>query len=90
VKEKTVLSGFAVVVLDRGFVYVGNVECDSEWCVISNVRNVRRYGTTNGLGELALNGPTKETVLDDAGTIRVPMHSLNHIIDSEELKWKIS
>jgi len=29
-ESKQVLKGFAVVVLDRGFVYVGNVECDSE------------------------------------------------------------
>jgi len=87
---KTVLAGFAVVVLDRGFVYVGNVECDNNWCVISDAHNIRTWGTTNGLGELIQNGPTSETKLDAIGTIRAPMRAVISVIDTEAKKWNLS
>jgi hypothetical protein len=89
-QQKTSLCGFAIVVLDRGFVYVGDVEMDDKWCVISNARNVRYWGTTQGLGELARNGPTEKTKLDCAGTVRAPIKSVIHIIDSEVAKWKMN
>lgn len=79
--------GFAIVVADRGFVYVGAAEISDEWCVVSNARNIRKWGTTKGLGELALNGPTASTVLDDVGTVRIPMHAVNHLIDTGASKW---
>ena len=83
-ETKTVLHGFAIVVLDRGFVYVGDVSCDSEWCVIQNAKNIRVWGTTKGIGEL-VSGPTSKTVLDTVGTIRAPMRAVISII---EAKWK--
>ena len=89
-KEKKVLEGFAVVVLDRGFVYVGDVECGSEWCVISNARDIRVWGTTDGLGELVLNGPTENTRLDAIGTVRAPMRAVISVIESEASKWNAS
>lgn len=89
-QEKTVLSGFAVVVVDRGFVYVGDVVCDGEWCAITGAYNIRTWGTTKGLGELVLHGPTEKTVLDEVGALRVPYHAVISIIDSEKGKWKLS
>ena len=88
--QKQVLTGFAVVVLDRGFVYVGNVECDSDWCVIENAHNIRIWGTTKGLGELVRCGPTPETALDAVGTVRAPTRAVISVIDSEADKWKLS
>ena len=89
-KMKEVLAGFAVVVLDRGFVYAGQVECGSEWCVITNAHNVRKWGTTKGLGELVRNGPTSETVLDAVGTVRAPMRAVISVIESGKDQWKLS
>lgn len=86
-QQKQVLEGFAVVVLDRGFVYVGQVKCDDQWCVITNAHNIRVWGTTQGLGELVRNGPTSKTKLDAVGTVRAPMRAVISIIDSEEGKW---
>ena len=86
-KEAKVLTGFAIVVLDRGFVYVGDVTHDGEWCVIENARNIRRWGTTKGLGELANCGPLDGTELDAVGTVRAPARALIHIIDTEVSKW---
>ena len=80
-ETKTVLKGFAIVVLDRGFVYVGDVECDADWCVIRNAKNIRSWGTTKGLGEL-VTGPTKDTVLDVVGTVRAPMRAVISVIEA--------
>ena len=86
-ERKCMLKGFGIAVLDRGFVYVGTLEIDDEWCVIHDAKNIRYWGTKNGLGELALNGPLKETKLDPAGTVRVPHRALIHTLDSEASKW---
>ncbi len=86
-EKKTVLEGFAIVVADRGFVYVGTVTYDGDWCIVSNSRNVRRWGTERGLGQLAIEGPQKETVLDAVGTVRIPAHAVISLIDTEAKLW---
>ncbi len=85
--EKKVLSGFAIVVVDRGFVYVGHAECTPDWCIVTNAKNIRVWGTTRGLGQLALEGPTKDTKLDAITTVRIPMRAVISVIDSEESLW---
>lgn len=87
-EKKTVLSGFAIVVMDRGFVYVGDVQVEDGCCVIENARNIRFWGTTEGLGELALNGPTEKTKLDPVGTVRASTRAIVHTIDTEPEKWQ--
>lgn len=82
------LTGFAIVVLDRGFVYVGDVAIQDEMLVITQARNIRYWGTTKGLGELALGGPTSKTLLDDVGTVRAPLRALLQCIDTEPSKWQ--
>ncbi len=81
-------AGYAIVVLDRGFVYVGQVAHDGEWCVISDARNVRYWGTERGLGQLALEGPTEKTRMDAVGTVRAPARAVISIIDTEAALWK--
>jgi hypothetical protein len=81
------LCGFAIVVADRGFVYIGDVEVTDDWCVITNAKNIRYWGTTKGLGELATSGPTPKTILDSIGTVRIPMRAVISIIDSEKKLW---
>lgn len=77
-----------IVVLDRGFVYVGDVEIspDKYFCTIRNARNIRIWGTTKGLGEL-VSGPTPKTVHDIVGTVQAPMRAVICIIDVEVGKW---
>ena len=69
----------AIAVLDRGFVYVGRCSVADGTLRITQARNIRRWGTTNGLGELR-NGPLKDTVLDDVGEIVAPERALIHLI----------
>lgn len=81
------IDGKQIVVLDRGFVYVGDVRQAGDFIVIENAKNVRRWGTTKGLGELAANGPLPNTKLDDAGTVRAPLRALISLIACEASAW---
>ena len=80
--------GFAIVIADRAWVYVGDVRHDGQWCIIRNAKNIRRWGTERGLGELAKEGPKTGTQLDDYGLVRVPNASVISIIDSDKNLWK--
>lgn len=81
-------SVFQIVVLDRGFVYAGDVTLENDFIIISNAQNIRRWGTTKGLGELALNGPQPQTVLNPVGTVRAPSRALISLIGVKEpAKW---
>ncbi|GIK50323.1 MAG: hypothetical protein BroJett013_30200 [Alphaproteobacteria bacterium] len=84
-KERSAVS---IVVLERAFVYVGEVERDGDEITIRNAKNIRRWGTTKGLGQLALHGPQPRTALDDAGTVRAPLSAVIHTIDCEAAAWK--
>jgi len=75
-----------IVVLDRGFVYVGRVRSEDDFLIIENAKNVRYWGTKNGLGEL-VNGPAKETKLDTVGTVRAPMRAVISLINADERAW---
>jgi hypothetical protein len=75
-----------IVVLDRGFVYVGKTKLDGEFIVIEQAKNIRRWGTSRGLGELVA-GPTKDTKLDPVGTVKAPLRALISLISVEEDKW---
>lgn len=53
-----------IVVLQRGWVVVGDFKQDGTQCIVTDGHVVRRWGTSKGLGELAMEGPLKDTVLD--------------------------
>jgi hypothetical protein len=88
VDEKKVIEGFAIVVLDKGFVYVGEVKIEGEWLKMTDAKNIRYWGTENGLGQLALNGPTEKTKLDSLGSFMAPLSKVIHVIDSGRELWK--
>lgn len=62
---------YQIVVAERGWIYAGDVSRDGDMVVISRCFNIRRWGTTKGLGELAFEGPRDETQLDPYGTVRI-------------------
>lgn len=79
----------AIAVLDRGWVYLGEVDtaAKTDWLILRNAQCIRRWGTTRGLGQLAIGGPTPNTVLDPTGTVRVPAKALISLIDTEARLW---
>lgn len=74
-----------IVILQRGFVYAGDVSRAGDYLVIRNAVNVRRWGTNNGLGELAAKGNQSETTADAAGVVRVHQLSVVAMIDCAEV-----
>jgi len=68
-----------IIVADRGWVFVGSCEDHEDGSVtIRNAFNIRRWGTTKGLGELA-NGPIPDsTKYDPCGVVRcMPLVQIN-------------
>ncbi len=79
-----------IVVLQRGWVLVGNVsesEADPNIRLMHNAAVIRVWGTTKGLGELR-SGPTSSTKLDPAGIVE--FHILTQVlaIPVDEAAWK--
>ena len=46
-----------IVILNRGWVVVGNYYEKGDDCTLTDASVIRAWGTTKGLGELAENGP---------------------------------
>lgn len=66
--------GFAIVIAERGHVWVGDVTTDERWCEITGARIVRFWGTTKGLNQLANSGPTNKTTLDEAAELPIAIN----------------
>ena len=77
-----------IICCHRGFVFVGMVSDKESEVVIRDASCIRKWGTTKGLGEIAIGGPTAKTILDPCGTVRVHPLSIVARIDCEESKWK--
>jgi hypothetical protein len=86
--QKATEGDIKIVIVDRGFVYVGNTKIDGDMLIVTNAKNIRVWGTSKGLGEL-VSGPTGLTKLDIVGTIRIPMRAVISLIDVEQSKWKL-
>lgn len=77
-----------IVMLQRGWCAVGRLEQNEHNCILHSASIVRRWGTTNGLGEIAENGPTENTKLDKCnGVLRYHELAAVASIDCEESKW---
>lgn len=79
--------GFNVIILDKGFVYVGDCSRDTELLYIKNAMNIIQWGTTDGLNQLVTKGPTKNTKLSPACYIRVPWHSVISLLETDKKLW---
>lgn len=76
-----------IAVLDRGFVYAGLCHTEDGMLVITSAQNIRRWGTSAGLGQLAASGPQPKTRLDPAGTVHAPLTAVIHLIDCDIAAW---
>ena len=81
--------GWQIVILQRGWVYVGKMTKVGHQCQLDSASCVRRWGTTMGLGELASGGPLSETKLEPC-KLPVRFHYLTTIacIECNPTKWK--
>lgn len=78
-----------IVVLQRGWVLVGKFERTGDQCKLHNASVIRNWGTTKGLGELADNGPLKDTKLDKCnGLVEFEALTMVLSISVNEAKWQ--
>lgn len=77
-----------ILVLQRGWVVVGELAEDNEAKVtLTNASVIRRWGTTKGLGQLALEGPQSATVLDPCGTVEAHPLAILFRLPCEASRW---
>ena len=76
-----------IVIGQRGWVWIGHLEADGDAVTLTNARCIRKWGTTKGLGEL-VDGPTEQTFLDPAGTVRLHALAIVASYDASEEGWK--
>lgn len=77
-----------IVILQRGWIYVGRLTKDGNLCKLHNAHNIRTWGTTKGLPEL-VHGPTSSTKLDKCeGVVEFDWLTVVHTITVNPEKWK--
>jgi len=83
------VSDIKIVILQRGWIMVGIFTRDGNDCILRNAYNVRKWGTTQGLGELAENGKLSDTVLDKMyGVVQFDYLTVISTIDCKEKVWQ--
>lgn len=89
ISQPTLSSDVKIVVLQRGWIYVGRFNRVGNDCTLTNASCIRNWGTTKGLPEL-VNGPTNKTVLDPCqGIVSFDWLTVIHTIDCNPSNWKI-
>ena len=83
------MSDYNIIIAERGWVYIGKTRREGDQIVIEDCFNIRRWGTTKGLGELAMNGPTSDSVIDYYGVVRVHVLAIaGGSIDANDEVWR--
>ena len=77
-----------ILVLQRGWVVVGDVEKTETEVKINNCSVIRVWGTSKGLGELAEKGPRGNTKLDPCPPVVVHPLSVVLYMNVNEDVWK--
>jgi len=80
-------SPIKIAILQRGWVVIGRYQEEDDMCVLTDAYVIRSWGTTKGLGELALEGKQENTKLDKTGTIRFHKLTSVGLIDCDTTKW---
>jgi len=65
--------GRCIVIGNRGNIVVGDLTVTNGTGTLKNASVIRVWGTTQGLGQLALKGKTEKTILDYCGEFEVEM-----------------
>ena len=76
-----------IVVVESGWVFAAVLDSTEDHLRASECAVIRTWGTTNGLGELALKGPTKETVLDMCTITFIPKSKVLFTMECTPVVW---
>jgi len=86
-QSKYKASPVQILVLNRGWIVVGNVSESVNKTIIQNAAVIRKWGTTKGLGELAIKGKLPDTILDACPDITVDTANVVLVMNCEQSKW---
>ena len=89
VKNQKEFSGKTrIVILQRGWVFVGKFERKGSDCKLHGASVIRKWGTTKGIGEIAEAGPTAQTTLDKChGVVEFDYLTVVATVACNESKW---
>jgi hypothetical protein len=89
VTTQNITGDVKIIILPNGFVFIGRFSKDASGiCTLRNAYNIRRFGTTTGLGQLAKEGPLPETKLDPMnGEVTFDWMKVIATIDCESSKF---
>jgi hypothetical protein len=65
-----------IFVLKERWVLIGTVSIEGPTIQLTDASVVRRWGTTQGLGQIALRGPAEDTIFDLCGSVEFPVESV--------------
>jgi hypothetical protein len=87
--QKEFTGDIKIVILQRGWVYIGRFERNGNDCKLHNAYCIRVWGTTKGLQEL-VNGATTSTKLDKCeGVVEFDWLTVVHTIVVNASKWTL-
>lgn len=78
------MSKHKILVIQSGWVLTGAVTDAPEGWHVQEAYTIRTWGTTAGLGQLAIEGARPDTKLDYVGTAFVPKNVVLFLIDCKK------
>jgi hypothetical protein len=87
-KESKEDFGKQIVILQRGWVAIGDLTKIGDYYELENAYIIRRWGTTNGLGQLASQGKQSKTELEPTPLMRFHELTVISFIKCDKNKWK--
>lgn len=79
-----------IVIATSGFVWIAKCahQVGTTWLHLNDARIIRVWGTDQGLAQL-VDGPRKETVLDDmAGVVSINYAAIIAVIPANDAQWE--
>jgi len=77
-----------IVIGEFGWVFVGRLAIERGYTCLEQASVIRSWGTTKGLGEIALNGPTDSTKLDACGSVRLLESKVVAVMACNQVAWR--
>ena len=81
-------SDIKIVILQRGWVMIGRYSEEGDKCSLDDAMVIRRWGTTDGLGQLALKGKQTDTKLEKAGHVDFNILTVVATINCKDQLWE--
>ena len=86
-KGNSVPSKKQIVILQRGWVVIGDYSEKNNECLLTDAAVIRVWGTTKGLGEIAEAGPTSSTIIDRCPDVRFHPLTVVSRMDVNAKNW---